>query len=57
MFFFFQGMFRSRGEMLLFADADGATTFSDLDKVEASLKGICAGKCMVLFMQILTCWQ
>lgn len=50
-------MFRSRGEMLLFADADGATTFSDLDKVEASLKGICAGKCMVLFLQILTCWQ
>ncbi|XP_063596303.1 dolichyl-phosphate beta-glucosyltransferase-like [Penaeus indicus] len=36
------GMFRSRGEMLLFADADGATTFSDLDKVEASLKNICA---------------
>ncbi|ROT80056.1 putative dolichyl-phosphate beta-glucosyltransferase-like [Penaeus vannamei] len=36
------GVFRSRGEMLLFADADGATTFSDLDKVEASLKNICA---------------
>lgn len=46
-------MFRSRGEMLLFADADGATTFSDLDKVEASLKNICAGKQKVLLISTL----
>jgi len=32
------GMMRSRGRNLLFADADGATKFSDLQKLEASLK-------------------
>lgn len=48
-------MFRSRGEMLLFADADGATTFSDLDKVEASLKNICAGKHKVFLFSLMVC--
>ena len=32
------GMLSSRGEFLLMVDADGATRFSDLDKVFASLK-------------------
>lgn len=34
------GMLRARGDNLLFADADGATTFSDLDKVERLLEEI-----------------
>lgn len=31
------GMMSARGRYLLFADADGATTFSDVDKVEKSM--------------------
>ena len=31
-------MLSSRGEWLLFADADGATRFSDLDQLEAEMK-------------------
>jgi len=34
------GMLRARGENLLFADADGATTFSDLTKLERCLEEI-----------------
>merc|ERR1712112_437583 len=34
------GMLRARGENLLFADADGATTFSDLSKLEKCLEEI-----------------
>jgi len=30
-------MLRSRGRQLLFADADGATKFADIDKLEAEL--------------------
>lgn len=33
----FQGMQSSRGRFLLFADADGATKFSDYTKLETSL--------------------
>ena len=36
------GMFSARGEYLLMVDADGATQFSDLDKVAASLKTLAA---------------
>ena len=32
-----QGMLRSRGRRLLFADADGATKFADVEKLEAEL--------------------
>ena len=32
-----RGMACARGEVLLFADADGATRVSDLDKLEAEL--------------------
>jgi len=32
-----QGMLRSRGRRLLFADADGATKFTDIEKLEAEL--------------------
>jgi hypothetical protein len=30
----------ARGSVMLFADADGATTFSDLEKLDESLKDI-----------------
>ena len=33
----FQGMLRSRGRQLLFADADGATRFADVSKLETKL--------------------
>lgn len=36
------GMLRSRGKLLLFADADGATTFSEYKKVETSIKKLCS---------------
>lgn len=35
------GMFRGRGKLLLFADADGATTFSEYDRVEEGLRNKC----------------
>ena len=35
-----QGIFSGRGRQLLFADADGASKFSDLDKLEAELSKI-----------------
>ena len=39
----------SRGENLLFADADGATTFADLTKLEDAMKDISAeGEVMCL---------
>ncbi|KAK7085801.1 dolichyl-phosphate beta-glucosyltransferase [Halocaridina rubra] len=38
------GMLRSRGELLLFADADGATTFSEYGKVETSIKNLCSAE-------------
>merc|ERR550519_1392971 len=34
------GMLRARGENLLFADADGATTFPDLVKLEEAMEGL-----------------
>ncbi|ODM89624.1 Dolichyl-phosphate beta-glucosyltransferase [Orchesella cincta] len=34
------GVFSSRGEYILFADADGATRFSDIDKIFTSIKGL-----------------
>ncbi|XP_077292149.1 dolichyl-phosphate beta-glucosyltransferase wollknaeuel [Arctopsyche grandis] len=35
------GMMSSRGALILFADADGATRFSDVSKLEASLEKLC----------------
>jgi dolichyl-phosphate beta-glucosyltransferase len=35
-----EGMLRARGEKILFADADGATKFSDIEKLEQELAGI-----------------
>lgn len=32
-----QGVLSARGERILFADADGATTFEDLDKVDKEM--------------------
>ena len=44
-----QGMFSSRGKELLMVDADGATKFSDLTKVQNSLHKIINGKvCIIL---------
>ncbi|KAF5297274.1 hypothetical protein FQA39_LY12113 [Lamprigera yunnana] len=37
------GILSARGAMLLFADADGATKFSDLDKLELSLNELLKG--------------
>ncbi|XP_007555083.1 dolichyl-phosphate beta-glucosyltransferase [Poecilia formosa] len=37
------GTLSSRGKLILMADADGATKFSDLDKVEAGLKDVITG--------------
>lgn len=37
LFWFAQGMEKARGQYLLFADADGATQFSDLDKLTKSM--------------------
>ncbi len=34
--FIYQGVLSARGEWILFADADGATQFSDFTKVEKS---------------------
>lgn len=36
-------MLVSRGDKLLFADADGATKFSDLDQLEARLNTVARG--------------
>ena len=36
----FQGMFVARGKNLLFADADGASKFSDLQKLEKAMSDI-----------------
>ncbi|KAM6907312.1 dolichyl-phosphate beta-glucosyltransferase [Xenentodon cancila] len=37
------GTLSSRGKFILMADADGATKFSDIEKVEAGLKNLTAG--------------
>nr|SVE75961.1 EOG090X0BIY [Daphnia hispanica] len=38
------GMLSSRGEQLLFADADGATTFEDISKLQDNLKELVKGQ-------------
>lgn len=38
------GMLAARGEILLFADSDGATKFSDLDQLHARLESIVRGQ-------------
>lgn len=35
-----QGVFSSRGKKILMADADGATKFADIEKVEEGLKNL-----------------
>lgn len=35
-----KGMLSARGALLLFADADGATKFADLSKLEAAIEGM-----------------
>ncbi|XP_053695742.1 dolichyl-phosphate beta-glucosyltransferase [Sabethes cyaneus] len=37
------GMLSARGKYLLFADADGATKFTDYEKLEQSMKQLCGG--------------
>lgn len=39
-----QGVLRARGETILFADSDGATEFTCLDKMEDELKKIVRNK-------------
>lgn len=38
--FSLQGVFSSRGQKILMADADGATKFADIEKVEEGLKNL-----------------
>lgn len=38
-----QGVLSSRGRFILMADADGATKFADIEKVEAALKALQPG--------------
>ena len=38
-----KGTLSSRGKLILMADADGATKFSDIEKVEAGLKELNPG--------------
>ncbi|KAI9555673.1 hypothetical protein GHT06_018188 [Daphnia sinensis] len=40
------GMLSARGEQLLFADADGATTFEDISKLQNNLKELVKGQTM-----------
>jgi len=40
----FQGVESSRGAVILFADADGATKFADLSKLESGLVDLLKGK-------------
>ncbi|GMS80827.1 hypothetical protein PENTCL1PPCAC_3002, partial [Pristionchus entomophagus] len=37
------GVLHARGRLVLFADADGATKFEDLEKLEKSMKRLCGG--------------
>lgn len=37
------GILCSRGQLILFADADGATTFSEFGKLERELRTLCNG--------------
>ncbi|KAF8382686.1 algn-5, partial [Pristionchus pacificus] len=37
------GVLHARGRLILFADADGATQFEDLEKLEKSMKRLCGG--------------
>ena len=47
-------MFSSRGKQLLMVDADGATKFSDLTKVQNNLHKIINGKvCMYYYFYFL----
>lgn len=41
-------MYCTRGALLLFADADGATKFSDLIKLESSLNELLKGNIIAL---------
>lgn len=49
-----QGMQSARGAVLLFADADGATKFSDLTKLEDSLRELVKGYLPHIIIEILT---
>lgn len=40
----------SRGKLILMADADGATKFSDIEKIEAGLKNLHPGPVCFLFL-------
>lgn len=41
--YYLQGIQNTRGAVVLFVDADGATKFSDLEKLEENLKNIVKG--------------
>ncbi|KAI3421978.1 hypothetical protein GPALN_012515 [Globodera pallida] len=39
-----EGVFCARGQFILFADADGATRFADLEKLEKRMNSLCNGE-------------
>lgn len=45
-------MYSARGALVLFADADGATKFSDLTKLEDSLTELLKSTIIILSMNI-----
>lgn len=51
----FQGMFSARGKRLLFADADGASTFADVAKLEAELVKINSSVVCIMERQMAIC--
>jgi hypothetical protein len=43
LFMIFKGVQSTRGALILFADADGATKFADLEKLEDNMKNLVNG--------------
>lgn len=47
-------MLSARGSALLFADADGATKFKDLEKLDESLTDVLGCKLCIVLMKFVT---
>lgn len=55
-FFCLKGMFSSRGRRLLMADADGASKFADLAKLEKALDDLNGKKVSLVFQNCAKKW-
>ena len=51
-----QGMFSSRGRRLLMADADGASKFSDLARLETALDDLNGKKVSLIYCRCYMTW-